>query len=180
VFLVAHALKFGYRWVLGDGCKVKFWEDTWFGSAPLAMQIWDMYKICNEKTKTVSKVWVNGELRLTFRRTFSEVMLETWDELMMVVENVVLSEESDALVWCYDSAGVYSSQSMYAVINYRGMTQVYIPAVWKINVPPKIQFFLWLLAHNKLVTVDNLNKRGMPKLVQCQFCGERECYTLVF
>jgi hypothetical protein len=38
----------------------------------------------------------------------------------------------------------------------------------------KIQFFLWLLSHNKLVTIDNLNKRGMSKPVQCQFCSENE------
>jgi hypothetical protein len=50
-----------------------------------------------------------------------------------VVENVVLSEETDTLVWCYDSAGVYTSQSMYDVINYRGVTPMYVPAVWKIN-----------------------------------------------
>jgi hypothetical protein len=53
-----------------------------------------------------------------------------------VVENVVLSEETDTLVWCYDSAGVYTSQSMYDVINYRGVTPMYVPAVWKINAPP--------------------------------------------
>jgi hypothetical protein len=90
----------------------------------------------------VDEVWVDGELRLTFRRTFSERMLEIWDELMIVVENVVLWNETDALVWGYNSVGVYSSQSMYVVINYRGVTPVYVPAVWKINVPPKIQFFL--------------------------------------
>jgi hypothetical protein len=174
VFLAAQALIFGYRWIIGDGCKIRFWENIWFGSTPLAVQFWDLFTIYNEKTKTVDEVWVDGELRLTFRRTFSERMLEIWDELMIVVENVVLWNEIDALVWCYNSAGVYSSQSMYVVINYRGVTLVYVPAVWKINVPPKIQFFLWLLSHNKLATIDNLNKRGMSKLVQCQFCAEDE------
>jgi hypothetical protein len=77
VFLAAQALKFGYRWILGDVCKIRFWENTWFGYAPLAVQFRDLYKICNEKTKTISEVWVDRELRLTFRRTFSEDMLET-------------------------------------------------------------------------------------------------------
>jgi hypothetical protein len=36
---------------------------------------------------------------------------------------------------------------------------VYSPAVWKVTVPPKIQFFLWLIAHNKILTRDNLVKR---------------------
>jgi hypothetical protein len=138
VFLAALALKFGYRWIIGDVCKVWFWEDTWFGSAPLAVQFWDLYTICNEKTKIVAEVWVNGELRLTFRITFFERMLGIWDELMTVVENVVLRDETDAVVWCYNSTGVYSSQSMYVIINYIGVTPVYVLAVWKINVSPKI------------------------------------------
>jgi hypothetical protein len=67
----------GYRWVVGDGTKVRFWEDTWFGSAPLAVQSWDLYCVCNEKTKTVAEIWVQGELRLSFRRTFIDQMLQS-------------------------------------------------------------------------------------------------------
>jgi hypothetical protein len=95
-----------------------------------------LYIICNEKTKTIAYVWVDGELRLTFRMIFSKRMIEIWDELMSVVENVVLREETDALMWCYNSTVVYSSQSMYAIINYHGVTPVYVPTVWKtINLP---------------------------------------------
>jgi hypothetical protein len=36
----ANATKFGSRWNLGNGMQVKFWEDTWFGTSPLAV-IWD-------------------------------------------------------------------------------------------------------------------------------------------
>jgi hypothetical protein len=41
-------------------------------------------------------------------------------------------------------------------------------------VPPKIQLFLWLLAYNKLATVDNLNRKEMSKPIQCCFCAENE------
>jgi hypothetical protein len=71
-------------------------------------------------------------------------------------------------------------QSLYAIINYRGVSPVYVPAVWKILVPPKIHLFLWLLAYNKLVTVDNINKRGMSKLTKCRFCMEDESITHLF
>jgi hypothetical protein len=46
--------------------------------------------------------------------------------------------------------------------------------VWNIVVPPKIHLFLWLLSHNKLATIDNLNKKGMKKPESCCFCGENE------
>ena len=30
----AKALKFGYKWSVGDGMQIRFWEDTWFGNSP--------------------------------------------------------------------------------------------------------------------------------------------------
>jgi hypothetical protein len=84
VILAAQAVKMGYMWSVGKGKgdKVRFWEDTWVGTAPLAVQFWELYCICNEKTKVVSEVLGEGEIRLSFRRTFSENMMQTWCELL--------------------------------------------------------------------------------------------------
>jgi hypothetical protein len=88
VILTAQAIKLSYRWVPVNGQRIHFCEDTWFGIAPLAVQIWDLYCICNEKTSTLAAVWVRGELRLTFRRNFSNVLMEKWDKLMSIVVQV--------------------------------------------------------------------------------------------
>jgi len=129
VLWAAQALKFGYRWKVGDGRKIRFWEDTWFGTAPLAVQFWDLFSICNQTGVTLASVWDGAEIKLNFRRTFSEAMLERWYELEAVVMDVHYSEEGDALVWQYDSKGLYTTQSLYAVINFRGVKPVYIPSV---------------------------------------------------
>jgi hypothetical protein len=123
---------------------------------------------------------VDGELRLTFRRTFSNEMMQIWQELCTVVEDIRLGDESDTLVWCYTKFGTYTTQSFYAVINYGGITPLYIPAIWYIVVPPKIHLFLWLLSHNKLATVDNLNRKGLSKPIQCKFCDEHESISHSF
>ena len=34
----ARAAKMGYRWHIGNGKKVRFWEDNWLGSSSLAIQ----------------------------------------------------------------------------------------------------------------------------------------------
>jgi hypothetical protein len=46
-------------------------------------------------------------------------MPHVWGELCAVVETLVLNNDFDALVWGYEKSGVYSSQSLYAVINFR-------------------------------------------------------------
>jgi hypothetical protein len=136
--------------------------------------------LCHEKTRVIADIWVDGELRLTFRRNFDDNLLQSWRELLTVMENVELKNETDSLVWCYSQSGVYSVQSLYAIINFRGVKPVFVPAVWSIEVPPKIHLFLWLLSHNKLATVDNLNKRGMTKPTQCKFCDEDESIKHLF
>ena len=152
-------MKFGYRWIVGDGAKFRFWEDTSFGTAPLVVQFWGLFSICNQIGAPLSEVWVNGEVRLSFRRTFSDQMFSRWLELVEIVSSIEYNDGGDSLVWEYDSKRVYTSKSLYAIINFRGIVPMYIPAVWKIKVPPRIQVFLWLLSHNKLMTVDNLLER---------------------
>ena len=46
--------------------------------------------------------------------------------------------------------------------------------MWDVRVPPKIHFFLWLIAHNKILTRDNLAKRQQLDNLTCVFCAENE------
>ena len=50
----AQAAKMGYRWKIGNGQKVRLWEDNWLGSSSLAIQFWPIYRILNEKGKFVA------------------------------------------------------------------------------------------------------------------------------
>jgi hypothetical protein len=34
----AQAAKMGYKWRVGNGKKIRFWEDNWLGSSSLAIQ----------------------------------------------------------------------------------------------------------------------------------------------
>jgi hypothetical protein len=45
---------------------------------------------------------------------------------------------------------------------------------------PKIQLFLSLLSHNKLATVDNLNRKGLSKRAQHCFCSKNESIVHLF
>lgn len=65
-------------------------------------------------------------------------------------------------------------QSLYAVINCRGVFPQYVHIVWKLVVPPRVQIFLWLVSHNKILTRDNLHKRREVSDLTCLFCSEIE------
>jgi hypothetical protein len=71
-----------------------------------------------------------------------------WDELVSLVSTIDTPDDEDALIWQFQSNGIYSFQSLYSVINFRGVTPVYVHAVWKLRIPPRVHFFLWLLSKN--------------------------------
>lgn len=129
---------------------------------------------------TVSEVWDGNCIKLTFRRVFTPAMMEDWYCLEQIIRETSLSGEEDAMIWQYESKGVYSTSSLYSIINFRGVQPIYIPSVWSITVPPRIQVFLWLLSHNKLMTKDNLLKRGIEKPPKCMFCSEHESVDHLF
>lgn len=102
----ARAVKFGYRWVIRNGRSIRFWEDCWFGSAPLVVQYWVLYCICREQCITLDQVWDVNELKLSFWRCFNNHLMELWFELVEIAKSVSFSDENDSLIWQYNSSGV--------------------------------------------------------------------------
>jgi len=86
------------------------------------------------------------------------------------------------MIWHFSSNGVYSSQSLYKVINFRGIKIkiVHISAVWELKIPPHVHFFLWLVINNRVLTRDNLVKRRKVEDGSCLFCAEKETIQHAF
>jgi hypothetical protein len=70
--------------------------------------------------------------------------MNQWDELVQIASSIQFSDDEDALIWQFNSSGILTVQSLYAVINNRGVQQVFTPVVWKIKVPPRIHIFCGL------------------------------------
>jgi len=68
VLWAAQAAHMGVKWIVGNGRKIRFWEDIWLGNTSLAILYWPLYVINEQQGKTVSDVWDGVNLRLTFRR----------------------------------------------------------------------------------------------------------------
>jgi hypothetical protein len=157
----------GYRWKIGDVKQIRFWEDTWFGTFPLAVQFWDMYSIFHEQVATISQIWDSVNVKLTFRRNFNAKMMEKWFELEEICKSIVFSPDCDALIWTYTSDGQYSTSSLYNIISFQGVTPIFIHDVWSLVVPPSIHIFLWLLlmSTHAYVLVDSV---GPPSAEVCR------------
>lgn len=145
----AKAAKMGYRWKIGNGKKVKFWEDIWLGCSSLAIQFWEIYVLVNEQSHTVYDLWDGVDLKCTFRREVDDRLMQLWHEILQLASTIVFSNEEGSLIWTFNSSCIYSSQSLYKVINFRGVKPV---------IPSRVHFLLLLLSKNKVLTRDNLGK----------------------
>ena len=46
--------------------------------------------------------------------------------------------------------------------------------IWSRDGLPKVNLFLWIIAHRKSLTVENLRKRGIVGPLRCILCKEEE------
>ena len=99
---------------------------------------------------------------------------------MDILSLTKFSQQKDSFIWKYESNGIYSSKSLYAIVNFRGVQPIYLPVVWSVKIPPRVQGFLWLFSQNKIMTCDNLRKRGIAKPLECVLCKEIESVHHLF
>jgi hypothetical protein len=71
-------------------------------------------------------VWDNQNLKLTFRRNFSPWLIEQMYALEAIAQGITFSFDTESLVWAYNSSRVYSTSSLYGIINFRGVQQVHM------------------------------------------------------
>ena len=105
----------------------------------MATQYWDLYNLANEHNITVDKAWDGSNLKITFRRFFDQEFMNLWFELLEIAKSIMYTDVGDSLVWNMNSKGIYTVKSFYKFVNFRGVLPVSTPAVWAVEIPPRIQ-----------------------------------------
>jgi hypothetical protein len=66
-------------------------------------------------------------------------------------------------MWQYTENSGSSTTTLYKINNFGGAVLVFIPSGWQLHIPPRIQIFLWLLAQDRQMNINNLMKRNLNK-----------------
>ena len=125
---------------MGDGKKIRFWEDIWFGTSPLSVQFWPLYSICHQHCVTLAEVWDNVEIKLTFRRVLTTYMMEQWYCLEQIILVITYTDWEDALIWQYEAKGKYTTGSLYSIINLEGLNLSLFPQFGLLWCPQECRF----------------------------------------
>ncbi|XP_011627192.1 uncharacterized protein LOC105421451 [Amborella trichopoda] len=104
-------------------------------------------------------VW---NINLPYNR-ITDLLFSQLSNLLKLLEDVCIPQNVvDEVVWELDKNEIYSLKSMYNLLFHdRVRWSMHVLArSWKWPLPLKIQGFLWLAPQDKVLTIDNLIKRG--------------------
>jgi hypothetical protein len=71
------------------------------------------------------EAWDDLHLRFTFKRTVDSRTVNLWHEVMQIASDIQYNEEEDAIIRQFAFSGRYSVQTLYAIVNHRGIKQVH-------------------------------------------------------
>ena len=165
--------------VVRNGLRTRFWEDTWLADAPLVSQYPTLYNIVRHRNVLVAQVLNTVPLNLQFRRAILGDKRIAWLYLVERLMRVTISNEEDSFKWNLTANGSFSVKSMYA--DYMNGHTIFLRKyLWKLRIPLKINFFLWFLNRRVLLTKDNLIKRRWTGCKKCVFCDTDESVEHLF
>ena len=85
--------------------------------------------------------------------------------------------------WKLKSTGEFTLQSFYEIL--RGSCPLPFPwkAIWRAKAPQRVSFFVWTVAWGKILTFENLIKRGYSMVswfCMCHCSGKTVDYLLIY
>uniref|UniRef100_A0A2N9J7B6 Reverse transcriptase zinc-binding domain-containing protein n=1 Tax=Fagus sylvatica TaxID=28930 RepID=A0A2N9J7B6_FAGSY len=85
-------------------------------------------------------------------------------------------QEGDKLAWRPGRKGIFDCRSFYHVLRAPPAISFPWKCIWSVKAPPRVAFFMWTVAWGRILTCDNLKKKGivMTALDFCfQECGDK-------
>jgi ribonuclease HI len=96
----------------------------------------------------------------------------------LVSVGIELTDEKDSLLWSWDTKeGQVTSKLAYKVQMLEGRgeeTKFWYTEIWEWQLPIKVKLFIWLLLEQRILTWDNLIKRGFQGPSLCVLCKDSE------
>ncbi|OMP13682.1 hypothetical protein COLO4_01156 [Corchorus olitorius] len=166
----SHILNKGIKWVVRDGSRVSFWLDNWSDLGILRELISGPFTINDAQLMVKDLITEDGIW------DFSHLSFSLPESICQVLRAVPLqlySRGEDCIVWKGDSSGKFTTKSAYQIAKTNSTIDVPWRWIWKAPTYPKIQCFLWQMAHQKLATNSFLNCIGLQPLSTCPICNSQ-------
>ena len=164
------------RFVVGDGDRIRFWDDLWWGDQPLGTQYPRLLSVVTDKNALISSILGYSRpfsWNFNFRRNLTDSEIEDLESLMRSLDRLHISPSvPDKRSWSISPSGLFTVKSFFLALSQHSESPPVFPTkfVWNSQVPFKVKSFVWLVAHKKLNTNDLLQLRRPHKALSPNIC----------
>jgi len=165
---------------LGNGRRVKFWQDVWLLSRPLKAEFPRLFRKSSQQNDFIANMgWYEGTTwrwTLAWNREFTLADQQQLERLLDMLQHHYPTRQSDdSIQWCKKSKLSIKDLTAKAsqLIPNRAIVDSLVSTVWKNIAPPKVEFMVWLALLGKLNTRDMLERKKVtsPDMNLCSFCN---------
>lgn len=160
---------------LGNGKHIQFWNDRWI-QGPLKERYRVLYEQSGNKNGSVHEIKGEGNWNFCLGSHVSEEV-QTQEQLLreeLEQQGQLREDQEDEVVWKWTKEGKFTVKSFYNERvggPYIGME---ISKVWTIKAPTRVQVFIWFMLQDKILTIQNLKRRGWEMPNRCSLCCKQE------
>jgi hypothetical protein len=174
-------------WELQSGSSTLFWSDSWqqlpalntdpnlsafipFTTEAGLLKVLDFWN--PNVPREIWRTWKNSHEALNIPMDLNlQPLQEHLDS-----RKILSQQGDDILRWGHSTTGTFNIQEAYHLrAGHKSLLREEVwGKIWEAKSWPKINTFLWLVAHNNILTWDNLRKRGFIGPSWCQLCGSEE------
>jgi len=163
------------RLMLGNGSRIRFWDDVWCGEVPLKEAFPVLYDIARDKDALVEDhlVVVSGSYQwdVSFFRAAHDWEVDVLASFFSLLYSSRANYDGeDKLWWSPSHKGKFDVRSFYKALACKEAIHFPWKSIWRTKVPLKVGFFAWTAAHGKILTLDNLRKKRVIVIDRCCMC----------
>ena len=134
------------KFILGDGGRIRFWEDKWCGRNLLCEIFPTLYALADSKGAMMGEVWNStrgeGGWNLRVIRSFNDwEMEETQNFISLINSSRVNQREREKILWTVDKKGEYSVKACYRLLEGGIASPLLEGIIWNNCIPPKVSVF---------------------------------------
>ena len=108
---------------------------------------------------------------LSFSRAFNDWKIEMVECFILKIQAFrVQREDEDKVVWTTSKSGAFSVKSLYSILEPGGSFLFPYGSIWRANVSPKVAFFAWEASWGKILTLEQLQRKGYSLANRCFLC----------
>ncbi|XP_057747959.1 uncharacterized protein LOC130967155 [Arachis stenosperma] len=161
------ALKDAFSWCVGS-LDQSFWFDNWSIESPIAQDV--PFVHISDSDLTIRNVWKDGQWNL---RDIFSIIPEDVKQRLNAYNPDLNAGESSGWSWDVASSRLYSARSGYSWLAKRKFDWNEHDNwlwVWRLHIPEKYKFLIWLSLHNAIPTAEFRLGRGLALSSTCHRC----------